>query len=256
MHLDLDGDVVGALEDLVGAVVAAAGQQRPAAAAADRAVDRRDLFGERQAPVRRQGLPRLALPRGPLVGRGAPRRHAPVRGIDDERGAVLEPAAAHPELVVAAGRPPAGRLIGGRRLLRRFLQRGQRPPERRFTEHGIAPDRTVLDRVRRHRRHLLVGEGGPVAQLFRPLQRRRRVAGPGTAQIGPSVRRARRRPAVRSLSRHGHGRRRQGRHHHHERHDRVLAHLFLPARTRFNRLSHHDRSPAGRTQASGAASLP
>ena len=73
--------------------------------------------------------------------------------------------AAHPLLAVAPKWPSRCRLL--------VLQRGQRLQEDGVPKHGIVPFVEGVDGGCLQRRYLLVGERGPVAQRFRPLQRRR-----------------------------------------------------------------------------------
>ena len=120
VHLLQDGHVLGSLEDLIGAVVAASAQQDATAHAADIRVDANHLVGQGRPFGQGRGTLR-PLPRGTLLRLRDPGRQAPVRGIDDQRRPVLEPAAAHPELVVAAGRPPPGRPVGRLRRRRRVV---------------------------------------------------------------------------------------------------------------------------------------
>ena len=95
-HLHENGDVVATLYDLVVAVVAPAGHRHTPATAAKSRAEVVEFLCELWPADRRPCL--CALLR--LFGQ---RGNAPVRWIDDERGAIVEPSIDEPELVVVAG---------------------------------------------------------------------------------------------------------------------------------------------------------
>ena len=106
-----------------------------------------------------------------------------------------------PEVVVVAGPlrvllgdPVAGLIVG---------PVGERGAEHALAERGVGLAVEELRGALGQRRNLLVGQERRVGQLFRPLQRRRRVTGPDALQIGMAVRGARHGPVVAGRLRRG-----------------------------------------------------
>jgi hypothetical protein len=83
MHLDLDGDVGGALKDLVVAVVAAPAQQGAAPPATDRRVHGGDLLTERQPSIGSGRVPLGSPSLGARFRLGGAGRQTAVYWIDD-----------------------------------------------------------------------------------------------------------------------------------------------------------------------------
>ena len=198
-HLHQDGDRIGRLHDLEIAVVAPACHRHPAARTAKPGAE---VFRPPRKTRTFDGSARL---RTPLAFVRHLRKPA-VRRVLDERRAVVEPAIDEPELVVVAG---PFRVILGDAVARLIVG----PVGERGAEHALAEGRIglaveELGSASGERRHLFVGQERRVGQLFRPLQRRRRVARPDALQIRMAVRRARHGPGV--VGRLGRRRRRQG----------------------------------------------
>jgi len=195
-HLVQEHDVVGRLDDLVVGVVAGEQVRHPER---DAALLQPPVGPGRSGVVGEMGDPCVDLPLR-LRREG---RQPSVRGIDDQRGPIVELAVDQPELVVVAG----GRVA--RREVVRIAEGGD---EDAVGERRVALAAGEELRVARLQPgQLLVGQGGLVAQDLRTLQRRGGVVGPHALQVGPSVRRARHgpllllRPARRRNHRHRQG---------------------------------------------------
>ena len=143
----------------------------------------------RSGPRRCRVVPEVGYPGGDLPLRLRRERRQPsVRGIDHQRGPVVEVAVGQPELVVVAGGGVAGREVV------RIAEGGD---EDAVGERRVALAAGEELRVARLQPgQLLVGQRRLVAQDLRTLQRRGGVVGPHALQVRPAGRGARHGPLL------------------------------------------------------------